>query len=235
MSHCVLRSVSPIHLEYLRNMGVGATLSVSLLKNGALWGLIACHHYQPKRVCPERRLTCSFLGQIIESQLNMREEGDERAYRLQTSAIQVRFLDLVARASSLNGLARGPDERPGLRRCSGGGDRPGHEVHSARANSRRGGDPRIDRLDDGLSRPRGFMPRTRFPLSYPPGEKFKDVASGMLGVEISRRAWRLSPLVPARTGSHGQLGRQSRQTGDASRMGQPAYTRASRSSFGRRR
>ena len=75
MSHCVLRSVSPIHLEYLRNMRVAATLSVSLLKDGALWGLIACHHSEPRRVCAERRLTCSFLGEIIEAQISMRRGG----------------------------------------------------------------------------------------------------------------------------------------------------------------
>jgi len=47
MSHCVLRSVSPIHLEYLRNMGVRATLTISLVIDGKLWGMIACHHGKP--------------------------------------------------------------------------------------------------------------------------------------------------------------------------------------------
>ena len=44
MSHCVLRSVSPIHIEYLRNMGVAASMSISIVVNGKLWGLVACHH-----------------------------------------------------------------------------------------------------------------------------------------------------------------------------------------------
>ena len=47
LSHEVLRSVSPIHVEYLRNMGVAGTLTISLLKDGRLWGLVACHHYAP--------------------------------------------------------------------------------------------------------------------------------------------------------------------------------------------
>jgi len=47
MSHCLLRSVSPVHLEYLRNMGVRATLSASIVVDGALWGLLACHHDEP--------------------------------------------------------------------------------------------------------------------------------------------------------------------------------------------
>jgi len=48
MSLCFLRSHSPIHVQYLKNMGVGATLVASLLVGGRLWGLIACHHYVPR-------------------------------------------------------------------------------------------------------------------------------------------------------------------------------------------
>ena len=48
MSDCVLRSVSPIHIQYLKNMGVAASASVSIVCAGALWGLIACHHTTPK-------------------------------------------------------------------------------------------------------------------------------------------------------------------------------------------
>ncbi|HZY68974.1 MAG TPA: GAF domain-containing protein, partial [Devosia sp.] len=43
LSFAHLRSVSPIHLEYLRNMGVGASMSISIIVDGELWGLIACH------------------------------------------------------------------------------------------------------------------------------------------------------------------------------------------------
>ena len=48
LSFSVLRSVSPMHIEYLQNMGVTASMSISIIKNKKLWGLIACHHYQPK-------------------------------------------------------------------------------------------------------------------------------------------------------------------------------------------
>src|SRR5262249_4980448 len=50
LSLSVLRSVSRIHIEYLRNMGVAASLSVSIIVEGRLWGLFACHHYSPR--CP---------------------------------------------------------------------------------------------------------------------------------------------------------------------------------------
>ena len=50
MSLCSLRSMSPIHIQYLKNMGVGATLVISLVVGGKLWGLVACHHYKPRSV-----------------------------------------------------------------------------------------------------------------------------------------------------------------------------------------
>src|SRR5690606_31120905 len=53
MSDGVLRSVSPVHLQYLRNMGVGASMSVSVVKDGVLWGLIACHHPDPGLVAAD--------------------------------------------------------------------------------------------------------------------------------------------------------------------------------------
>jgi light-regulated signal transduction histidine kinase (bacteriophytochrome) len=50
LSLSVLRSVSPVHIEYLINMGVKASYSISIIIDGELWGLIACHNYTPKRV-----------------------------------------------------------------------------------------------------------------------------------------------------------------------------------------
>jgi chemotaxis family two-component system sensor kinase Cph1 len=76
MSHCVLRSVSPIHLEYLRNMGVAASMSVSLLRDGQLWGLVACHHYQPRRVPYDVRAACELIGQVVSLQLAHREQAE---------------------------------------------------------------------------------------------------------------------------------------------------------------
>ena len=66
LSLSVLRSVSPIHLEYLRNMGVRASLSISIIVGGKLWGLFACHHYAGPR-CPsfDRRTVAELFGQMF--------------------------------------------------------------------------------------------------------------------------------------------------------------------------
>ncbi len=80
MSYSVLRSVSPIHLQYLLNMGVGASMSVSILKNGRLWGLIACHHNSPRYVPYDVRTACELLAQVMSSHLAAAEDRELRAY-----------------------------------------------------------------------------------------------------------------------------------------------------------
>ena len=77
LSLSILRSTSPIHIQYLKNMGVGATLTISLIHHGRLWGLIACHHYSAKNISPEIRLAAKLQGQFISSQIDLRQSTDE--------------------------------------------------------------------------------------------------------------------------------------------------------------
>ena len=77
MSYSVLRSVSPIHIQYLHNMGVGGTLTISLLHKGKLWGLITCHHYSPKYLSQEIRNTVKLHGHFITSQIDVRLLNEE--------------------------------------------------------------------------------------------------------------------------------------------------------------
>lgn len=77
LSVAVLRSVSPVHIEYLKNMGIGATLTVSLLLDKKLWGLIACHHYSPKILPHYRRLSALLQGHFLTSQIKVREAAED--------------------------------------------------------------------------------------------------------------------------------------------------------------
>lgn len=79
LSLSVLRSVSPIHIEYLKNMGVGATLTISLINDGRLWGLISCHHYSPKNLAHYTRLSALMQGHFLTSQINVRQQAEEYA------------------------------------------------------------------------------------------------------------------------------------------------------------
>ena len=74
MSLCILRSVSPVHIRYLKNMGVGASMSVSLLQRNELWGLIACHNSAAKFVPYEAQETCRHVGEVLSQQIQAREE-----------------------------------------------------------------------------------------------------------------------------------------------------------------
>jgi len=73
MSMSWLRSMSPLHLQYLKNMGVTATLVVSLVREGKLWGLIACHHYSPKRLPYSLRAACDLVGEILATRIAVLE------------------------------------------------------------------------------------------------------------------------------------------------------------------
>jgi chemotaxis family two-component system sensor kinase Cph1 len=76
MSHCVLRAMSPVHDEYLRNMGVSASMSVSIVKDEHLWGLIACHHIRPKIVDYKTRISCEVLARVFSNHIAASEEED---------------------------------------------------------------------------------------------------------------------------------------------------------------
>jgi light-regulated signal transduction histidine kinase (bacteriophytochrome) len=98
MSFAVLRSVSPIHIEYLQNMGVGASMSVSIVINGRLWGLIACHHMGPKRVPYAIRMAADVLAQVIASTVQGLESRVEaelvgRAAAVRTSLVESLLLE----------------------------------------------------------------------------------------------------------------------------------------------
>jgi len=65
LSYAHLRSVSPIHCEYLTNMGVGASMSISVIVGGSLWGLIACHHYAPRTLAMGQRVAAEMFGEFF--------------------------------------------------------------------------------------------------------------------------------------------------------------------------
>jgi PAS domain S-box-containing protein len=81
MTYCSLRGASVMYTEYLQNMGVAATLTMPIVSNGELWGLIACHHYTPRRLPYRVRAACEFLAQAASQQLRVVEEREESAYR----------------------------------------------------------------------------------------------------------------------------------------------------------
>ncbi|MGY2736308.1 light-regulated signal transduction histidine kinase (bacteriophytochrome) [Sphingomonas sp. UYP23] len=106
LSLSVLLSVSPIHIEYLKNMGVQASLSISILVDGKLWGLFACHHYAPR--CPtfERRSISELFAQMFAMRLESRERQATVEFERGARDIADQLLGAVA---SDDTLLKNPD------------------------------------------------------------------------------------------------------------------------------
>lgn len=97
MSLCFLRSISPIHIRYLKNMGVAATLVASLVVGGRLWGLIACHHYEPRRVAYEVRAVCELLAETVATRIAALESFLQAQAELSVRRLEQRMHEAIAR------------------------------------------------------------------------------------------------------------------------------------------
>ena len=101
MSLAGLRSVSPLHTEYLSNMGVSATLAISLVVQDELWGMVVCHHCQPRNLSYEYRTVCEFLAQAISLELASKEKKQNQDHRLKIKTLQASFVETLPNASNL--------------------------------------------------------------------------------------------------------------------------------------
>ncbi|MCA1854973.1 GAF domain-containing protein [Massilia oculi] len=99
LSFAALRSVSPVHLQYMRNMGTLASMSVSLVVKGKLWGLISCHNAAPCPVPVDKRTACEQLGQILALCIESREDASELQFRLEVRRIMVEMLGRLTKGA----------------------------------------------------------------------------------------------------------------------------------------
>lgn len=185
LSYSVLRSVSPIHVEYLSNMGVGASMSVSLVKDGALWGLIACHHYGPKYLPFELRAACEFLGQAVSLQLAAKENEGQHGYQLQLKDVNAQLVEQMTLAESWrDGLMSGTTTLLNLIDAGGAALWFDHTLHTLGNTSSQDD---IRQILGWLATQGGDVVATNSLATLVPAmTRCKDVASGLLGVPIAR-------------------------------------------------
>jgi two-component system, chemotaxis family, sensor kinase Cph1 len=98
MSLCYLRSMSPIHIQYLKNMGVSATLVASLLVGGRLWGLISCHHYSPRSTRYELRVASELLAEAVATRIAALQGFAQAQAELSVRRLEQRMIDAIARS-----------------------------------------------------------------------------------------------------------------------------------------
>lgn len=100
LSMAALRSVSPVHREYMRNMGTGSSMSISILVEGRLWGLISGHSPGPRYVNAQVRTACEILGQVLSLQIEARERAERTSERLALKEVETELLARLAAAPS---------------------------------------------------------------------------------------------------------------------------------------
>ncbi|WP_200284412.1 ATP-binding protein [Rhabdochromatium marinum] len=108
LSLSLLRSVSPVHREYMRNMGVAASLTLSLLRDGELWGLIACHHRRPRPISLEMREIADLMAQDLSTQITLTEQNRRRQERRHLKHCRDQVRSAMQQGTRLADVVRGP-------------------------------------------------------------------------------------------------------------------------------
>lgn len=186
LSFSVLRNVSSMHIEYLNNMGVGASMSISLMKDRKLWGLIACHHYTSKFVPYKIRTACEFLGQVMSLELASREANENLDYKVQLKSIQTQFIDAISQANHLTeGLVKNPDKLLALVGAEGAAVCiEGHLTTIGKTPDNNEIYALIDWLEDKFEQ--DLFISDALSREYVEAERFKQVASGLLALSITK-------------------------------------------------
>lgn len=186
LSYAVLRGVSLVHLEYLKNMEVSASMSISLLKGNTLWGLIACHHHTPKYIGQEMRDVCELFGQFLSAQLLAKHKFEEYQYEMQVKNLQTHLASLLMKEDDgMKGLKVYGQEllrlvnAQGLAICFDEGyDAVGQVPGEAELR------PFIRWLKENMRE--DVFATSNLPSIYQEAVKFKECGSGILAISISR-------------------------------------------------
>lgn len=219
LSLSAIRAVSPIHIEYLRNMGVRASMSVSILRRGKLWGLFACHHYSPRRLPYDLRSAVELFGQMFAFTLDQCESDAVAAQAARARNLHDSLMTQLAGDSTLaTWFAHMADSVAEVIPCDG------VALWAERECQLRGSTPTeaqmrglvkyLNTADTG----RVFSTST-IGKAYVQGAEFAAEASGVLAIPVSRRprdylilfrreivrsvTWAGNPEKPAEIGPNG--------------------------------
>lgn len=186
LSLSVLRSVSPIHIEYLSNMGVSASMSISIVIDGKLWGLFALHHYAPRYLTMEIRSATELFGQMVALIIDGRLYKEAKRIDEVARDLHDRFIaKLVAASPSLETISDFAEDMREMVPCDGfvvwaKGEEKTHgtglsreELQSLTRFLNRAGSGRIYATDE-LS------------TFHPPAADYRSRVSGVLAIPISR-------------------------------------------------
>ncbi|MBD2431304.1 MULTISPECIES: sensor histidine kinase [Fischerella] len=186
LSKSVLRSVSPIHIEYMHNMGVKASMSISLIKNNQLWGLIACHHQTPKYIPYEIRNACEFLGQVTSLELTTKEDNEDSEAKIQTKSTLAKLVEYMSvEKNFIDGLINKQPNLLHLVYADGATICFNNELYLI-GNTPEEQD--IQKLLFWINKNvnEDFFYTDSLSKFYPESEKYKSIASGLIVISISK-------------------------------------------------
>jgi light-regulated signal transduction histidine kinase (bacteriophytochrome) len=197
MSQAILRDVSPIHREYLRNMGIDASMSISIIRGGKLWGLIACHHYSPRILPRHLRAVCELFGSMFSLQLEARENGEHFEERLATRMVlQNLMLNLASADDYAIGLTQqspnlldyihgGAQSVDGIRQGGVAVCVKGQLTYLGTTPTQEQIESLVDWLNTRIASSDGGFSTDRLGEVWPPAAAFSTVASGILAISVS--------------------------------------------------
>ncbi len=198
MTHCALRGASVMYTEYLQNMGVAATLTMPILRDGALWGLIACHHYSPKSFPYPLRAAAEFLAQLASLEIAQAELREHLQYRVHMDAVHLAVLTRAAGDGQLSlASSASPSLLDGIQADGVAIFQRSHWFTAGVTPDEQQLKPlaawireRIDQVPDGLQ----TYSTDALTAVYPPATAaLSERASGVLATAVSRHAE--SPLI----------------------------------------
>ena len=187
LSRAVLRSVSPVHIEYLRNMKVRASMSTSIIASQRLRALIACHHREPRYVPPRIRAACELLGRLVSLQLGALEALDTKAKlaRLRTGSVVLGEAMRNARAEPTSALLAHAGALLELVDATGAAIRNAAGVHLVGATPAQ---DEVEEIIEWLERRDAPVFETRsLPRVCPAAYALPRHASGLLAISIPTR------------------------------------------------
>ncbi|MFJ1300839.1 ATP-binding protein [Pseudomonadota bacterium AL_CKDN230030165-1A_HGKHYDSX7] len=187
LTYSTLRSVSPVHVQYMRNMGTPSSMSFSIMEDGRLWGLMSCHHAQARRAPLHIRTACDLIAQVLGMQLSRRARAADAIERVALQGIQARLLaDMAAEKHFVDGLVAHPDELLALARANGAAVLFAGEVRLVGKTPQ---EAQVRLIADWLARQHPTAERyytQTLKDDLPQAAEWADCASGLLAIPISQ-------------------------------------------------
>lgn len=185
LSDSTLRSVSPVHLQYLKNMGVAASASMSIVRDGVLWGLIACHHHEKRELSLDTRIACQSMATSLARLIKAREDSELYRERVRLRSQEDIILGQLGPDSSLTRLfAQSGQDLAKLLDADGFAAVQGKDLYCTGACPT---DAEIRGIAEHVRVPALTKPISTRQLAqhYPPAETFTETASGLMAVTMS--------------------------------------------------